>query len=167
MNNRLLFPIVFIIFCNLIIPKQGSKFKIFFLKQVVEILKKWAPPHQVTFKCPPPRTEFPFESEAKGDNLMGVHQTKVVKVWIDVYNLDQFGVLSPEHLVVLLAGPISHTSTQYGFCRNFKHFTGFVNHSFAHFSGCWASFVYSCHSIVKNALACFLEYKIVCFITGH
>ena len=28
--------------------------QIFFPKRVVEILKKWAPPHQVTFKCPPP-----------------------------------------------------------------------------------------------------------------
>ena len=25
-------------------------------------------------------TEFPFENEAKGDNLIGMHQTKVVKV---------------------------------------------------------------------------------------
>ena len=31
-------------------------------------------PKQLTY------TEFSFESEAKGDNLIGVHQTKVVKV---------------------------------------------------------------------------------------
>ena len=44
---------------------------------------------------------------------------------------------------MLLAGPISHTSTQY---------IAFVDLStiyFAHFSGCWASFVCGCHSILK------------------
>ena len=37
-NNRLLFP--------------------YSPKRVVEILKKWAPPHQVAFKCPPPGPKF-------------------------------------------------------------------------------------------------------------
>ena len=56
-NNRLLFsrtinycfPIVLGNFCNLIIRKQGIEMH-FFPKQVVEILKKWAPPRQVLFK---------------------------------------------------------------------------------------------------------------------
>ena len=62
-NNRLLFsstitivfPVVFGIFCNLIILKQGIEMQIF-PKMVVEILKKWAPPRQVTFdiQVPPP-----------------------------------------------------------------------------------------------------------------
>ena len=43
------FPIVF----YLIIPKQGIEMQ-FFPEQVVEILKKWAPPRHVTFKCPAP-----------------------------------------------------------------------------------------------------------------
>ena len=30
--------------------------------------------------------EFPFESEAKGDSLIGVHQTKTVQNWKDAYN---------------------------------------------------------------------------------
>ena len=34
-----------------------------------------------------------FGSEAKDDNLIGVHQTKVVKPWIDVYNLNRSLVL--------------------------------------------------------------------------
>ena len=51
-NNRLLFPYCFANFCNRIIPKQGIEMH-FFRKQVVEILKKWAPPRQVTFKPPP------------------------------------------------------------------------------------------------------------------
>ena len=52
--------------------------------------------------------------------------------------------------VVLLAGPISHTSTQ---CMDFVEI---LNISldlstiyFAHFSGCRASFVYSCHFILE------------------
>ena len=56
-NNMLLFsrtidccfPIVFRTFLNPIIPKQGIERQIFFLKGVVEILKKWAP--TVKFKC--------------------------------------------------------------------------------------------------------------------
>ena len=64
-NNRLLFsrtieycfPNVFGIFCNLIIPKQGIEMQ-FFPERIVDILKKWSPPFQVTFKCPPPLTSF-------------------------------------------------------------------------------------------------------------
>ena len=37
-------------------------------------------------------------------------------------------VLNPEHLVVLLAGPIFHTSTQYIDFVDFLHFTGLVYH---------------------------------------
>ena len=38
-----------------------------------------------------------------------------------------------EHLVVLLAGPLSHTSTQYTDFVDFLHFTGFVYHLFYSF----------------------------------
>ena len=37
--------------------------------------------------------EFPFESEAKGDNLIGVQQTKTVKNWKDAYNFNSWVVL--------------------------------------------------------------------------
>ena len=33
--------------------EKGYRNANFFPKRVVEILKKWAPPRQVTFKCPP------------------------------------------------------------------------------------------------------------------
>ena len=59
-------------------------------------------------------------------------------------------LLNPEHLVVSLAGPISHTSTQY------MDFVEIVSISldlstiyFAHFSGCWVSFGCSCHTILE------------------
>ena len=42
-------------------------------------------------------------------------------------------LLNPEHLVVLLAGLISHTSTQYIDFVDFLHFTGFVYHLFYSF----------------------------------
>ena len=35
----------------------------FLPKRVVEILKKWAPPRQVTFKCPPPGVTLRFAHE--------------------------------------------------------------------------------------------------------
>ena len=51
---------------------------------------------------------------------------------------------------MLLAGAISHTSTQY---MDFVEILNIVLDLsivyFSHFSGCWASFVYSCHSIAK------------------
>ena len=50
---------------------------------------------------------------------------------------------------MLLAGPISHTSTQYIDFADFLHFNGSVYQIFAHFSGCWASFMCSCHSILE------------------
>ena len=47
--------------------------------------------------------------------------------------------------VMLLAGPISHTSTQYmNFVEIFNILLD-ISTCFAHFSGCLASFVYSCH----------------------
>ena len=42
-------------------------------------------------------------------------------------------LLNLEQLVVLLAGPISHTSTQHIDFVNFLHFTGFVYHLFYSF----------------------------------
>ena len=48
----------------------------------------------------------------------------------------QTTLLNPEHLVVLLAGPISHTSTQYIDFVDFLHFNGPSTNYFAHFSGC-------------------------------
>ena len=42
-------------------------------------------------------------------------------------------LLNPEHLVVLLAGPISHTSTQYIDFVDFLHFSGSVYQLFCSF----------------------------------
>ena len=54
-----------------------------------------------------------------------------------------------EHLVVLLAGPISHTSTQYIDFVDFYISVDLSTNYFAHLSGCWASFVCSCLSILE------------------
>ena len=74
-------------------------------------------------------------------------------------------LLDPELLVVLLAGPVSHTSTQY------KNFVGIFNISpnlstiyCAHFSRYWHSYVYSCHSVLECCnLFSGVEYKTVLF----
>ena len=56
--------------------------------------------------------------------------------------------MGPKHLVVLLAGPISHTGTQLmDFVEILKISLDLSTIYFDHFSGCLASFVYSCHSI--------------------
>ena len=57
-------------------------------------------------------------------------------------------LLGPEHLVVLLAGPISHTGIQYiDFVKIFSVSLDLSTIEFVHFSGCRASFVYSYYSI--------------------
>ena len=54
------------------------------------------------------------------------------------------------YLVVLLAGPISHNSTQYmDFVEIFYISLDLSTIYFSHFSRCSASFVYSCHSILE------------------
>ena len=51
---------------------------------------------------------------------------------------------------MLLAGPISHTSTQYmDFVEIFNVSLDLSTVYFANFSGCRASFVYCCHSILE------------------
>ena len=51
---------------------------------------------------------------------------------------------------MLLAGPISHTNTQcMDFVEIFNISLGLSIICFAQFSGCQASFVYSCHSILE------------------
>ena len=51
---------------------------------------------------------------------------------------------------MLLAGPISHNSTQYmDFVEIFNISLDLSTIYFAHFSWCRASFVYSCHSILE------------------
>ena len=51
---------------------------------------------------------------------------------------------------MLLAGPVSHTSTQYiDFVEILNISLDLSTINFAHFSGCRASFVYSCHSILE------------------
>ena len=37
--------------------------------------------------------EFPFESEAEGESLIGMHQTKTVKNWKDAYKFTSSVVL--------------------------------------------------------------------------
>ena len=69
-----------------------------------------------------------------------------------------------DKLVVLLAEPISHTSTQYRDVFNMPLDLSTIN--FAHFSGCGASFVYSCGSILECYNLFFwsqVEYKIILF----
>ena len=46
------FPYCFLEIFNLIIPKQGIEMQNFFPEQILEILKKWAPPCHITFKSP-------------------------------------------------------------------------------------------------------------------
>ena len=56
-NNRLSFShIVFLLFCNLKIPKQGIKMQFFFLNGLWKLLKNGHLPVKLTFKCPPPPT---------------------------------------------------------------------------------------------------------------
>ena len=50
-----------------------------------------------------------------------------------MHEADDAYLLNPEHLVVLLAGPISHTSNKYIDFVDFLHFTGFVYHLFYSF----------------------------------
>ena len=50
-ENRLLFSLLFLKSNN---SETGYRNANFFPKRAVEILKKWTPPRQVTFKCPPP-----------------------------------------------------------------------------------------------------------------
>ena len=66
---------------------------------------------------------------------------------------------------MLLAGPISHTSTQYIDFVDFLHFNGSVYQLFCSFSGCWASFVCSCHSILGCCVAfCGVKLSIRSFV---
>ena len=56
----------------------------------------------------------------------------------------------PENLVVLLAGPISHTSTQYmDSVEIFNIALDLSTIYISHFSECLASFVNSCHFILE------------------
>ena len=43
--------------------------QICFSKRVVETLKKWAPPRQVTFMCPPPGSAIPGKPTLSADNV--------------------------------------------------------------------------------------------------
>ena len=78
-------------------------------------------------------------------------------------------LLNPEHLIVLLAGPVSHISIQYmDFVEIFYVSQNLFTICFAHFSGCWASFVYSCCSILGwyNLFFGFkLSIRLFCFIS--
>ena len=67
-------------------------------------------------------------------------------------------LLNLEHLVVLLAGPISHSSTR---CMDFVEIFNIILDlsitCFSHFSGCWASFMFIVINLSWNAITCFLE----------
>ena len=59
-------------------------------------------------------------------------------------------MLNPEHLVMFLAGPVSHSIIQcMDFIEIFNLSLDFSTVYFAHFSGCSASFVCSCYSILE------------------
>ena len=51
-EQRLLFSLLFS-YCFVIKNSETEYQNAFFPEWVVETLKKWAPPRQVTFKCPP------------------------------------------------------------------------------------------------------------------
>ena len=67
-------------------------------------------------------------------------------------------LLNLEHLVVLLAGPISHTSIR---CMDFVEIFNIILDlsitCFSRFSGCWASFMFIVITLSWNAITCFLE----------
>ena len=68
---------------------------------------------------------------------------------------------------MLLAGPISHTSTQdIDYVEILNISLDLSTIYFAHFSAYRASFVYSCHSILEccHVFWSQVEYRIVCFI---
>ena len=50
----------------------------------------------------------------------------------------------------VLAGPISHTSTQYIDFVEIFNISLDLSIYFAHLSGCSASFMYGCHSILES-----------------
>ena len=79
----------------------------------------------------------------------------------------QTTLLNPEHLVVFMAEPISHTGNQnMDFVEIFNISLDLPTIYVAHFSGCWASFEYSCHSISECKKLVFwslVEYKTVLF----
>ena len=58
---------------------------------------------------------------------------------------------------MLLAGPISHTSTR---CMDFVEIFNIIldlSITFSHFSGCSASFMFIMITLSWNAITCFLE----------
>ena len=58
---------------------------------------------------------------------------------------------------MFMAEPISHTGNQnMDFVEIFNISLDFPTIYVAHFSGCWASFVYSCHYL-RMQNTCFLE----------
>ena len=69
------------------------------------------------------------------------------------YWLDQFLTLALNILILSIFYISMDLSTNY----------------FAHFSGCWASFACSCHypRMLCHVFWSQVEYKIVCFISGH
>ena len=70
-------------------------------------------------------------------------------------------LLNPEHLVVLLAGPISHTSIQHmDFVKIFNSRPDLSTIYFSCFSGRWVSFVSSCYSTQECC-------TLFCFITAR
>ena len=52
-NNSLLFPIVFLLFCDLKILKQGIKMQIFFLNRLWRLLKNGHLPVKLHSSAPP------------------------------------------------------------------------------------------------------------------
>ena len=64
---------------------------------------------------------------------MDLSKLKLIATSDGCHAWDRRRLLSPEHLVVLLAGPIFHTSTQYIDFVDYLHFIGFVYHLFYSF----------------------------------
>ena len=74
-------------------------------------------------------------------------------------------LLNPDRLMVSLVGQVSHTSNQYmDFFETFNISLDLSTINFAYFSGCWASVLYGCHSILEcYNLFSGVEYKTVLF----
>ena len=66
--------------------------------------------------------QFPFESEAKGDNLIGVHQGKVVKLSIDLYNFNPCIVLGINQLWEYFRTEEEGKSLDNTYCLKFMQF---------------------------------------------
>ena len=105
------------------------------------------------WKWPKLLNSVPFIKKIRGNHVY-------IQIWSFwwAFTVLQWMKTSFKHLVVLLAGPISHTSTR---CMDFVEIFNIILDlsitCFSHFSGCWASFMFIVITLSWNAITCFLE----------